>query len=118
MTITVELPDALEGLLFANGQEPARAVLEAIALEGYRADRLTESDVRQMLSFETRMEVHEFLKKHGAFMHYSAEDLDHDRIVALEVAQRLQSEPQRLYGCGLPDRLSGLKFENRMPLPI
>jgi hypothetical protein len=34
MTITVELPDALEGFLIANDQEPARAVLEAIALEG------------------------------------------------------------------------------------
>lgn len=94
MTITVELPDALEGLLFANGQEPARAVLEAIALEGYRAERLTESDVRQLLGFETRMEVHEFLKEHGAFMHYTLEDLHHDSTVALQVAQRVQSQRQ------------------------
>src|SRR5713101_5125292 len=94
MTITVELPDALEGLLFANGQEPTRAVLEAIALEGYRAERLTESDVRELLGFETRMEAHEFLKKHGAFMHYTREDLNHDGAVALHVAQRVQDQRQ------------------------
>jgi hypothetical protein len=94
MTITVELPDALQGLVFANGQEPARVVLEAIALEGYRAERLTESDVRRLLGFETRMEVHEFLKEHGAFMHYTLEDLRHDSTVALQVAQRVQSQRQ------------------------
>jgi hypothetical protein len=94
MTITVELPDALEALLFVNGQEPARAVLEAVALEGYRAERLTESDVRQLLGFETRMEVHEFLKEHAAFMHYTLEDLDHDTAVALEVAGRGRSQRQ------------------------
>ncbi len=92
MTITVELPAALEGLLFANGQEPKRTVLEAIALEGYRADQLTESEVRQLLGFETRMEVHEFLKEHGAFMHYTLDDLHHDGVVALQVARGVQSQ--------------------------
>jgi len=94
MTIIVELPDALEATLFASGEEPARAMLEAVALEGYRAERLTESDVRQLLGFETRMEVHEFLKNHGAFMHYTLEDLDNDSAVALQVAQRVQSQRQ------------------------
>jgi len=92
MTITVELPDALEALLFADGQEPTRAVLEAVALEGYRAERLTESDVRQLLGFETRMDVHAFLKAHGAFMHYTSEDLEHDTAVALEVAGRVRNQ--------------------------
>lgn len=94
MTITVQLPDALGSLLFANGQEPTRAVLEAIALEGYRAERLSESDVRHLLGFETRLEVHEFLKQHGVFIHYTLEDLDHDGAVALQVAQRVKSQRQ------------------------
>jgi hypothetical protein len=92
VTITVQLPDAVVSLLFASGQEPTQAVLEAIALEGYRADRLTESDVRQLLGFETRMEVHEFLKKHGAFMHYTLEDLEHDGTVAIHAARHVQSQ--------------------------
>jgi hypothetical protein len=94
MTITVQLPDGVGSLLFANGQEPTRAVLEAIALEGFRSQRLTESDVRQLLGFETRMEVHDFLKEHEAFMHYTLEDLNHDGAVALQVAQRVQSQRQ------------------------
>jgi Uncharacterised protein family (UPF0175) len=88
MTITVEIPDVLAGVLSAEGRDPARAVLEAMALEGYRADWLTEADLKELLGFETRMEVHRFLKDHGASMHYTAEDLDHDAAVAVDVARR------------------------------
>ncbi len=90
MTLTVELPDKLEGVLFVNGQEPARAVLEAISLEGYRANRLTEWDVSQLLGFETRLEVHDFLKEHGASMHYTLDDLHQDGAAALLVARQGQ----------------------------
>lgn len=92
MTITVQLPDSLGSQLFSNGQEPTRAVIEAIALEGYRSGRLTESDVRQLLGLETRIEVHEFLKEHKAFMHYTLEDLNHDSAVALQVAEQVQRQ--------------------------
>ena len=44
MTITIEIPDELVAQLVRGGQEPARAVVEeAIALDGYRNDRLTEA---------------------------------------------------------------------------
>ena len=68
-----------------------RAALEALALEGYRSDRLSEADIRELLGFETRMEVHGFLKKHGAFLHYSDLDLEHDR----EIASRVALRPER-----------------------
>jgi len=35
-------------MLASAGQDPTRAALEAIALEGYRSDRLSEADVRQL----------------------------------------------------------------------
>jgi Uncharacterised protein family (UPF0175) len=66
MIITVEIPEELAGQFVPAGQDPARATVEAIALEGYRSDRLTEADIRELLGFETRMEVHGFLKEHGA----------------------------------------------------
>lgn len=88
MTITVEIPDALAGVLAAEGKDPARAVLEAMAIEGYRTDRLTEADLKELLGFDTRMDVHGFLKDHGAFMHYTAEDLDRDTAVAVGAARR------------------------------
>jgi hypothetical protein len=98
MTVTVEIPDDLAGMLSTGGNDPARAVLEAIALEGYRRDRLSEYEVQQLLGFATRMEVHGFLKEHGVYLHYSMADLDHDmreadRIVALLDAARPTDQP-------------------------
>ena len=78
MQITIEIPDAIAGALAGAGRDPARAVLEAIALEGYRRQALGESAVRRLLGFETRMEVHAFLKEHGVYLQYSQEDLEHD----------------------------------------
>ena len=78
MTVTVEIPDELAGAMSTEGKDPARAVLEAVALEGYRMDWLSEAAVRRLLGFETRMEVHGFLKEHGVFLHYALEDLEHD----------------------------------------
>jgi Uncharacterised protein family (UPF0175) len=95
LTITVEIPEELAGHLIAAGQDPARAALEAIALEGYRSDRLSEAEVRRLLGFETRMEVDAFLKEHGVFLQYTYEDLVHDREVARQVADRVQMERQR-----------------------
>lgn len=46
MTITVEIPDDLAGVLATGGKDPARAVLEAVALEGYRTDRLSEYEIQ------------------------------------------------------------------------
>jgi len=88
MTITVEIPERLAEQLVHAGQDPARAALEAIAIEGYRSDRLSETDIRELLGFETRMEVHGFLKEHGAFLHYTDEDLEHDLEMARQIAQR------------------------------
>jgi hypothetical protein len=94
MTIIVKIPDEFAGQLVPPGQDPSRAVLEAIALEGYRSDRLTEGDIRQLLGFETLMEVHGFLKDHGASLPYTSEDLAHDTEVARRVAQRARTERQ------------------------
>ena len=94
MTITIEIPDELVAALAPPGQDLCRAALEAIALDGYRSDRLTEADVRRLLGFETRMEVHGFLKEHGAFLSYTLQDLEHDRKVARQVAGLAQRQPQ------------------------
>jgi hypothetical protein len=69
LPIDIEIPDSLADVI-APGQDPARAALEAIALEGYCSDRLSEYDVQELLRFETRMEVHAFLKEQGVYLHY------------------------------------------------
>jgi len=83
----------LAGAIAISEQDPERAVLVAIALEGYRTERLSESAVRRLLGFETRTQVYGFLKEHGVFMHYALKDLEYDmreadRIVALMGATR------------------------------
>ena len=86
MHIAIDIPDNIPGVI-APEQNPAQAALEALALEGYRSQRLGESAVRLLLGFQTRMEVHAFLKEHGVYLNYSMNDLEHDmreadRIVA------------------------------------
>jgi len=78
VTITLEIPDRLADALVPAGGDISRAALEAIALENYRNKRLTESQVRKLLGFDTRMEVHGFLKENGVYLHYTIEDLEHD----------------------------------------
>lgn len=79
MQITVEIPDELAAQLVPGGRDLPRAALEALAVEGYRTERLSESEIRRLLGFETRMEVHAFLKEHGAFMHYGLAEMEQDR---------------------------------------
>jgi len=69
-----------------------RRALEALALEGYRSQRLGESAVRRLLGLQTRMDVHGFLKEHGVYLHYTMEDLEHDTAVALETARRFREQ--------------------------
>ncbi|SPE33009.1 conserved hypothetical protein [Candidatus Sulfopaludibacter sp. SbA3] len=89
MTITIEIPEELVRQFVPEGQDPNRAALEPIALEGYRSDRLTVGGVRELLRFDTLMEVDALLKEHGAFLNYTLEDLRQDCEVARQVAERV-----------------------------
>jgi hypothetical protein len=82
MEITLNIPDELARQVTPEGSDPARVALEALALEGYRTERLSESAVRQMLGFETRIEVHAVLKQHGVYLHYDIADLEKDQATA------------------------------------
>jgi predicted HTH domain antitoxin len=96
MQVTLTIPDALAEQLIAAGQDPARAALEALAVEGYRTQRLSESEIRQMLGYETRMEVHALLAAHDVCLHYSLDDLETDAETSRFVhALRAQETEQR-----------------------
>jgi len=77
-TVTVSLPEDIASHL-AAGHDLSRITLEALALEGYREGRLSTGQVRRLLGYATRLQVHAFLKTHGVFLHYGAEDLREDR---------------------------------------
>src|SRR2546427_7870100 len=50
-----------------------RHILEQIALEGYGEGWLSEEQVRRLLGYETRLDVHGFLKDHGVYLRRSEE---------------------------------------------
>jgi hypothetical protein len=85
MTILLNLPEDIAQDLSVQGADLSRAALESLALEGYRVGSLSEEQMRRMLGFETRFDVHAFLKQHNAYLSYTEEDLRHD----LEVSRSL-----------------------------
>jgi predicted HTH domain antitoxin len=78
MQVTVTIPDELAVLLAAGGKDLSRTALEALAVEGYRTQRLTEAEVRRMLGYGTRMQVHALLKDHNVVLNYGMEQLRQD----------------------------------------
>jgi hypothetical protein len=91
--ISLNIPDELAERLIAGGKDPAELTLEALAMEGYRTEAFSESEIRQMLGYETRMEVHAFLKEHGIFLHYSVADAENDRSSAVKARANGQNSP-------------------------
>lgn len=88
MQIMVELPDDI-----VQHADPGREALERLAIEGYRAGKLTHHQASQLLSL-TRFEFDQFLVQHNIYEHaYSTEDLDRD----LADLEKLRTEPAVLY---------------------
>jgi hypothetical protein len=75
--LTIALPDELWAA-FA-GQDLSRAAFEALVLAAYSRLKITAAQLRQLLGFETRMELDAFLKKQGIELEYTLEDLERDR---------------------------------------
>jgi len=86
MQISVEIPDDLAATLAAPGQDPARALLEALGLEAYRQRRISAYQLRTLLGISSRWDLDAFLKEHQVES-YTAEDFEHDlaRIGSSEV---------------------------------
>ncbi|HEY3823470.1 MAG TPA: UPF0175 family protein [Bryobacteraceae bacterium] len=77
MDVIVHIPDDLAGHLKASGDLSRRA-LEALALEEYRAARLSKAQLRRLLGFETRYELDGFLKAHQVWANVTVDDVRRD----------------------------------------
>ena len=84
MEVAIHLPDDIAQRVQAQWEDLPRHVLESFVLEGFRARILSTEDVRRLLGFETKLEVHAFLKEHDVPF-YTLADLEHDR----ETSRRL-----------------------------
>jgi hypothetical protein len=90
VSVSIELPEDVARALDAGWTDVPRRTLEAIAAEGYRSRVLSESQVRRMLGFGSRIQVHEFLKKSGVPLDYEESDLERD----IETHRRLGILPR------------------------
>lgn len=90
MQITVELPDDLARQMFPAGHNPARMALEDMAVEAYRAHRLTEHQLASLLGM-TRHELDGFLKQREVWFDLSADDLNRE----IETGERLWARRQK-----------------------
>ena len=79
MRITLELPEDIAAHLASKGENLPRAALEALAVEAYRAQKLSTAQLRRLLGFNTKVQVHAFLKERGVYLNYTQDDLEHDR---------------------------------------
>ena len=77
MEVAIHLPDDVAAAV--AWEDVPRHLVENIALEGYQEGWLSEEQVRRLLGYETRLEVHGFLKEPGVYLRYTVEDLDRDR---------------------------------------
>lgn len=86
MQFTVELPDELAQRIVPEGADPARTALENMGVEAYRAHRLTERQLAELLGMD-RYQLDGFLKEREVWLEYSMEDLQRD----LETHRKLGS---------------------------
>ena len=93
MRITVELPDEVARQIIPSGVEPERLALEDIAVEAYRAGRLTEHQLASLLGMD-RYTLDGFLKERGVFLDLDAEELRRE----IETGEQLWRNRERERG--------------------
>ena len=92
MTITVEIPDEFASRMVPEGQEPARRALEDMAVEAYRAHRLTGAQLRRLLGISSRYELDGFLKERGVWLEYTVEDFRREGEITAPLMARRREE--------------------------
>ncbi len=79
MDIAIHLPDDVATHLQVAQPDMPRHVLESLAVAWYQSGELNEEQIRRLLGYRTRLQVHAFLAAHGVPLRYTLEDLEQDR---------------------------------------
>jgi predicted HTH domain antitoxin len=91
MQITVELPDDIARQMIPAGHDPSRTALEDMAVEAYRAHRLTEHQLATLLKLG-RYELDGFLKQREVWLEYTMDDLQQELKVGEKLWKKRQEE--------------------------
>jgi predicted HTH domain antitoxin len=78
MHLTIDLPPDISEVLQGRWGDVSRRALEAMAVETYRTGVLSESQIKRLLGFENRLQIHALLKEHRVPYRYSKLDLQND----------------------------------------
>ena len=78
MQITIDIPDDLIQHLIPAGQDPARVILEDALVQAYQEDRISNRQLMEALSIETRYELDGYLKARQVWIEYSLEQMEAD----------------------------------------
>lgn len=78
MVVQLNVPDDIVEKLEARWEDLPKQALEALAAEAYRVGILTAFEVQRTLGLSSRWETDEILKRSGAFLNYSEDDLQQD----------------------------------------
>jgi hypothetical protein len=78
MHFTIDLPTDISEALQGRWGDVSRHALETLAVEAYRTGVLSEDQVRRLLGFESRFQVHALLKQYQVSLRYTDLDLEHD----------------------------------------
>ena len=78
MEVVLSVPDDILAKLQEQWGDLPHHALEALAAEAYRAGILTAAEVQRMLGLASRWETDAVLQRAGAYLHYSARDLEQD----------------------------------------
>ena len=89
MQIIVELPDDIARQMIPAGHDPSRTALEDMAVEAYRAHRLTEHQLATLLGMG-RYDLDGFLKRREVWLECAIDDLRQE----VEVGERLWKKRQ------------------------
>ena len=78
MQLTIDFPEDVIVSLQKHFGDLSKHTRETLAIEGYRAGVLGESQLRRMLGLRTRMHVDAFLKQAGVDYPYGSVEILHD----------------------------------------
>ena len=91
MQVTIELPSDVAKQLEQKWGDVSRHILETVALEGYQAGQLTTAQVREMLGYETPMELDALLQRTSIYRNLVEDELEQD----FEASRRASTQNPR-----------------------
>jgi hypothetical protein len=78
MEVTLQIPDEIARHITEAGVDLSRRALESFALEEFRAGRINEPQLGEMLGL-ARIQIDGFLKSRGVYEEYTLEDFEQER---------------------------------------